>query len=132
MVSNTAPRFGTRRLVIVDDDELMHHAWDYWMGRLGAHDILHFRSAESFLAWAAALEREERDSFFFLVDYELGSDLTGLDLIEYLQLQRSAALVTGRAGDPELIHQCQTLKLPLHHKGDWSVAPKDCLPADTY
>ena len=107
-------------VVIMDDDPSIHHVWQ---GRLescsdrGLLDIRHFMKAEEMIDWFWK-RAENEDNTLFLVDQELlGSQLSGLDLIESLHIARSSILVTSRYEDQDVKERCKSLGVRIIPKG---------------
>lgn len=87
-------------IIILDDDRSIH---DVWKTRF-KHEIdtncniqlLHFDHVETFLKH----DHAQIQNSHYLIDYELlGSQMTGLDIIEKLNIEKRATLVTSRYED---------------------------------
>lgn len=72
---------------VLDDDSSIHFIWKKKLG----NNIRTFSSIESFRQELIHNERKRR---LFLIDFELGADQTGLELIEELGISDSSILVT--------------------------------------
>lgn len=88
------------RVVVVDDDLSIHSLWSK---RLEAFDfdVLYFERLIDFESWMEGYGLDEQVSF--LVDYELGAKINGLDLISKYGISHRSFLVTGRSRDPVVI-----------------------------
>lgn len=103
-------------IVIVDDDPGIHAVWKERIRRvpgLRAAPIFAFFTEDELLQWRDS--RGPMDSrAVFLMDYELtGSRKTGLELIEDLDAQSTAVLVTGKYDDPELRRKADSISVPI-------------------
>jgi CheY-like chemotaxis protein len=98
-------------VLVLDDEEPIHATWDQLLAphtQAGVH-VLHFREPQALRAWLAH-HRNER--FLGFIDHQLvGSDSTGLDLIEQEGLAAHSFLVTGRYAEPSVLQR--VLKLGL-------------------
>lgn len=115
----TVPACST--VVILDDDLSIHQIWDNRFLSLNANDhtieLLHFSTPEQLITWTKKYKSEQPKTLF-LVDYELlGFDQVGLDVIEELEIQSEAILVTGRYEETELRSRCNRLGVQLIPKG---------------
>ena len=76
-------------------------------------EIQHLYSIDQFEEWIF-LERRNLDEYLFLIDYEIiGSNKTGLDLIEMYDIQQQSILVTSHYEEPEIQKRCEILNLFL-------------------
>ena len=113
------------RLVIVDDDESVHHVW---LERLRIQNITpervpvhRFANLADFSEWLWACEPSERRALTIVIDHEFaGCRQTGLDAIERLQIVSQAVLVTARANEASVIQRCRAQGIKLLPK---SMAP---------
>jgi signal transduction histidine kinase len=105
------PRWLERRLifpenaviVILDDDESIHHIWDQRLKNL--KNIVHFKKSNGFLKWM--LKNKNLDNHFFLFDHELiNGTRSGLDIIEKYNLTKKATLVTSRYDEIDILDRC--------------------------
>lgn len=102
-------------IVIIDDDESIHAAWEKKLLSLKSSypeittkNFLDYGAAASYLASYNANVHH-----CFLVDYELGGADTGLDLIRAYQIQSNAYLVTGKYFDVQVQEACASLGCAL-------------------
>ena len=107
-------------VVIMDDDDSVHQLWKSvlspWRNEVKDLTFHHFYTTESFEGWIQ--EKEDRSRLTFLMDYEvLGSEKTGLEVIETHQLQKQAVLVTSHYEDPDIRTRCSKIGLKLLPKG---------------
>lgn len=88
-------------VIIVDDDESIHHIWDQKLGNNVKK--IHLHKASEFDLWAKE-NNEKLDQAAFLFDYELiGDHRTGIDLIKQYGLHYQSTLVTSRYEDESII-----------------------------
>lgn len=112
-------------LVVLDDDDSIHQAWDIRFSPLQKEhtslEIHHFKQADQALQFIRKLTREERERLFLLSDYELlNQDYHGLDVIKTSQPCQSL-LVTSHYNDVALQKAVIHLKLKMLPK---ELAPK--------
>ncbi|MBI2346506.1 MAG: hybrid sensor histidine kinase/response regulator [Deltaproteobacteria bacterium] len=108
-------------VIVVDDDQSIHDIWD---GRFAAvrqqlpqFTVQHFTTAEETVRWHAQQSAAPLHCLY-LVDYELiGQPANGLALIEQLQIQQQAILVTSRYEEPAIRQKCAVLGVRLIPKG---------------
>jgi len=103
-------------IVILDDDSSIHQVWDAKFSSLKLHEhqinILHFSNPNEIINWHQ--KRDQSSQYMYLFDYEiLGQNLSGLDLIEKLNLQNSAILVTSHYENKKIRERCATINVPL-------------------
>lgn len=99
-------------IVILDDDQSIH---DLWHQRLESIDyslsFFDFYNMVEFLEWYS---KHPKQAKLFLIDYELlGSDSTGLEIIEQLNIATSSYLVTSRYQESAMQQHCQKIGLKL-------------------
>lgn len=121
------PTEGT--LVVLDDDPTIHNVWDIRFANFFPEktqvQLLHFDDAETFLNY----EHAALDSVHYLVDYELlGSQISGLDAIEKLDIADLATLVTSRYEDPLVRARCVKLGCKILPKSYAPHAPLVIMP----
>ena len=74
--------------------------------------------------WHAASEPGVLEKTLFLVDYELlGQNVTGLDLVEGLSIERRSVLVTSRFDEEGIRGRCDKIGLKLIPKGMAGLVP---------
>lgn len=106
-------------IVILDDDPLIHHAWNYRFEPLinanGDGKVLHFTTTEALELWCNSESGLIiKAKALFLLDQEiLGSKHTGLDLIEKLAISAQSVLVTGYYEEDFIIQRCLNLRTHL-------------------
>jgi PAS domain S-box-containing protein len=93
-------------MLILDDDRSIHGAWDSRLDEiLGAYPemgIQHFEKADEALKFIKSLSESDRNRLFLLTDYELlNQSMTGLDVVEQSQVQRSV-VVTSHYANPTI------------------------------
>jgi hypothetical protein len=80
-------------LIILDDDPLIHDAWDLRFKIYSGLKVKHFFNAEEAITHIESIST--KDNLFLLTDYELlGQKINGLDVIKNTKLKRKA-LITG-------------------------------------
>lgn len=104
-----------QKLVIVDDDFLIHDTWKIMAASLGI-ELVHFYSPENF---EQQVTRDLMTNSIFLIDYEYkDSAKNGINLICDFELQDRAILVSGRSNQPEIALECDFLgikRFPKEH-----------------
>lgn len=85
--------FDGKNVVVLEDDELVSYAQTSLLRGLNAR-VLHFHNAEDALQQQATLEAD-----YYIVDYSLGTGLTGYEFLQALQQRRQppirAVILTG-------------------------------------
>lgn len=108
---------GKTHVIILDDDQSIHHVWNNRFNSIGKHDlsIVHLTTSEAFDKWLCDQNDQiNLNNYLFLFDYELlGSKKTGLDLIKEYNLSSSAVLVTSRVEEDHVIQPCLDIQLKL-------------------
>ncbi len=99
-------------VVILDDDESIHGIWtSRCQPFLAEITLRHIHHSKTFREYCAAADLSQS---LFLVDYELlGSDETGLDLVEGLALSDRAILVTSRYEEAKVRAQAKKLGVKI-------------------
>lgn len=115
------------RVVILDDDESVHHIWQGRADsvRLNDHGIrlVHLATPEELRAWTAKASKLGTAAQY-LLDYEIiGSKDTGLDLMEELGIAAQSILVTSHYEEPSILERCLKLAVPLVPKGMAGIVP---------
>ena len=96
--------------VIVDDDASIHTIWHERFASFAQSgtSITHLATPDAFREWVSA--KKNPHNAIYLVDYELlGYDESGLDLIEFFQIQERAVLVTSHYEEDDVISRCVAL-----------------------
>lgn len=116
----------TNAVVVLDDDQSIH---DVWQERLGSgaglqpSRILRFTDGVKFREWHESNPMDSNNALF-LVDYELlGQNQSGLDLIESLQLNQRAILVTSRFEEKGIEDRVKWLDVKMIPKGLAHIVP---------
>ncbi len=90
-------------VIVLDDDQSIHDVWETRFQEYiknGKIVLEHFYTPSTFIESCQSLSSTKT---LFLIDYELlGSEETGLDLIEKLELKDHAILVTSRYEEPAI------------------------------
>jgi len=135
------------QIVILDDDESIHRVWEGRLKTAGLTtvQIVHFKNPYKLLMW----KKRQRDSnemmsnefscdtpltshdrrnanpnTLYLCDYELlGSDKTGLDVIEELDIAKNAVLVTSHFEEDDVRERCERLGVKLLPKNLAGIVP---------
>ena len=116
------------QIVSVDDDQTVHQIWDNRLRNIGDRRPHHmaFTSIGQFEDWYGANESKKVK---FLVDYEfLGQTENGLQLIQRLNLAKSAILVSSRAEDRNIQARAAALGLKLLPKALAPIIPIEVDP----
>lgn len=107
-------------LVIVDDEQLVHDAWEARIGQISIEKnisikIVHLYSPSEFESWYSQSRRDECCHFF--IDYELNDSLNGIDIINKYATNEQFYLVTSKYDDLAVCKACQYKKILLIPKG---------------
>jgi signal transduction histidine kinase len=108
--------FSNMRVVVLDDDESIHKIWQQRFSKNFSEggetiSLLHFYNPFELIEW---YKNNSCSSVVFLMDYELVDfSLTGLDLIEQLDIANKALLVTSRYEDTEIRTHCEKLGVKI-------------------
>lgn len=99
-------------LVVLDDDESIHAIWtSRCQSLLQKISLKHLHHSQTFREFC---DNHNLSDTLFLIDYELlGSDETGLDLIESLALQEMSILVTSRYEEPTVREKAAQLGIKI-------------------
>lgn len=112
-------------VVILDDDETVHLVWENRIKGITAESrprLDHFYDTQSFIRWWS--EHKTDKTALFLFDHELiGSEKTGLDLIEEFALESQAILVTSHSDDKNIVSKCVRGGIKLLPKGMANYVP---------
>ena len=109
----------TTSVIILDDDDSIHHIWQNRFNELGIPKevVKHFKDPYKLIFCYKANEPKRQGAvvpMLFLCDYELlGSDKTGLQVIEELGIQGNAVLVTSHFEEEDVRAQCARLGVKL-------------------
>lgn len=126
-------------IVTLDDDLSIHQIWSArLLSLIKSHkliDHLRFTSAKDFVTWLKVNKlNEEGDKefdlskFSFLIDYELiNQNLTGLDVIEEMNISTKSILVTSRYDEPELRERCARIGIRILPKTCAAQVPIDVI-----
>ena len=90
---------------VLDDYQAVHDAWEQRLSEVSKDlQIHHFSTSQSFIDWY----QDQTTPVQVFSDYELiGDDMTGLEVLEYLELGKNALLVTSHYENPEIMQRCQ-------------------------
>ena len=99
-------------IAILDDDPSVHGAWDNRLDEVSKNlEIHHFYNSSDFLTW---YEKQSQSKIQIFSDYELlGDSLTGLDVLEKLELSQPPVLVTSHYENQEIIERCEKNRIKL-------------------
>ncbi len=96
-------------IVVLDDDPSIHEAWNEKFANISDVKIAHFSSASDFSHSIDACK-----TTLYLIDYELLADeKNGLDIIEEMQLNDRAILVTSSFEDLKLRTRCKNIGVKM-------------------
>lgn len=111
-------------VVILDDDESIHGAWDMLFKDLVADlSIRHYHYGIDAINFINSLEDKDKEKVYLLTDYELlKQDLNGIDVIEKTKVKRTI-LVTSHHMDKEIQakaarHHTRIMPKPLAHEAN--------------
>lgn len=102
-------------IVIVDDDETIHHIWAEKFKKLSfdIDRLVHFYSPEDFSNWLN-IEGNLNNTQVFLFDHNfIKSEKTGLQYIKELNISHKSILVTNDYDLDDVINQCESSNIKL-------------------
>lgn len=104
-------------IVILDDDDGVHKVWEKRFGNaLNSIDdfkLIHFYSVSELVNWYEC-SSHKNEKLFYLIDFELlDSDINGLELIERLNIQDKANIVTGYFEEDVIVKTCEFFNVGL-------------------
>ena len=100
------------KLIILDDYHGIHDVWKTRFSdtlKDNQIKIVDFYKPQDLIDNLAMFAKND----FYLIDYDLGDTLTGLDLIEAMELQDQAILVTSKYDDLEVKNRCVSLGVKI-------------------
>lgn len=114
-----------RNFIVLDDDGSIHEIWHKRFEKIIAENpdisIQDFYSPEELLEYH---KNNSIENVLYLIDYELlGSNLTGLDVIEKLNIEKCSTLVTSRYEDEDIRERCAELGVKILPKGYTTYVP---------
>ena len=117
-------------LVILDDDQLIHDAWDLRLSALRNSmpelKVRHEKQGQSVLDYLDTLSSEDKKRAYLLCDFELlNQNRHGLQIVEASKLER-AALVTSYYANPALQQSVGQMGIKILPKQMASVVPICC------
>ena len=95
-------------IVIADDDETIHRAWEERLRKVNCESVRvsHCTSPSELTDWWE--KNKDKTKTLYLVDLEFsGSCDTGIDVIKKLGIEKMAVLVSGRVEDDPVRTRCQ-------------------------
>jgi len=102
-------------IIILDDDQSIHKAWDEKFSHLTEINLLHFYKASDLI------ESNHPIADLYLIDHELfNGNINGLSVIENLHLNQKAILVTSCFEDNFIRKECTTIGV--------NILPKPIVP----
>ena len=122
-----------RPVVVLDDDETIHHVWQGRLGAAGAGEcgieLVHFSEPSRLRQWVKKNPAKAGDALY-LFDYELlGCIETGLSLAQELELGPRVILVTSRHEEKRIIEEARAQKIRMIPKGLAGLVPIQISPA---
>ena len=119
----------TGKVIIVDDDSLIHSVWQRRLSELGAipSEVVHIASASAFVDWMEANGHGEFGERLYLFDCDLKDErASGLDLIEKFGLSFESVLISGMAENAEVRSRTSRLGLRWLSKDYLGIVPVIC------
>ncbi|MFO3612741.1 HAMP domain-containing sensor histidine kinase, partial [Legionella pneumophila serogroup 1] len=102
-------RYGTN-IVVLDDDISIHDAWNERFSNISHVKMFHFYNAIDLVQYKV----DPKTPILYLVDYELLADIkNGLDVIEELNLNGKAILVTSCFEDIAIRNRCENIGVKI-------------------
>jgi signal transduction histidine kinase len=114
------------KVIIVDDDSLIHSVWQRRLSELGAipSEVVHIASAGAFVDWMQANGHGEFGERLYLFDCDLKNEsASGLDLIEKFGLAFESVLISGMAENAEVRSRTSRLGLRWLSKDYLAIVP---------
>ncbi|MBK7962380.1 MAG: HAMP domain-containing histidine kinase [Bdellovibrionales bacterium] len=106
-----------QKVVLVDDDELVHKVWDLLLTPyVEKISLVHLQSKNEFEEWISTNGSGSLGERYYIFDYDLKADLNGIDLIEKYSLRLEAMLISGMADAPEVLARARGAKVKLLNK----------------
>ena len=123
-----------RPVVVLDDDETIHHVWRERLGAAGADargiELVRFSGPAGLRQWVRK-DPARAGSALYLFDYELlGCVETGLSLAQELGLGPKVILVTSRHEEKKVIEEARAQKIRLLPKSLAGLVPISIAPAE--
>jgi two-component sensor histidine kinase len=100
-------------IVILDDDDSIHGAWDERLANSEAKHlpVIHFKLPRDLWRWC--LENGDKD-IVVLSDYEIiGQQMTGLDVLEKIKLAEKSFLITSHYENRNILERCEKAHIKL-------------------
>ncbi len=113
-----------KKIVVLDDDESIHQVWDAKLSQanIASDKVLHFLNENDFRKWI--IDVNDIDRYLFLCDYELvGTNITGLDLIEEYGISSQSILVTSRYEEDAVFIRAKKLGIRMMPKSLAHIIP---------
>lgn len=99
------------KIVILDDDESIHQIWHKRFNKALPIQLFNFYRPKDLITW---FHNNILKDVIFLIDYELiGSTMTGLDVIQQLNINKNAYLVTSRYEETAIRQNCEKLNIKI-------------------
>lgn len=99
------------KIVILDDDESIHQIWHKRFNKALPIQLFNFYRPKDLITWS---HNNILKDIIFLIDYELiGSTMTGLDVIQQLNINKNAYLVTSRYEETAIRQECEKLSIKI-------------------
>lgn len=100
-----------KTIAILEDDQSIHDAWQERITNVLQNiEIKHFKTSTEFIVWY----KQQTAKPIVLSDYQLnGETITGLDVIEQLNITDNAVLITSYYQEPVIMQRCQKQRVKL-------------------
>lgn len=106
-------------VVLVDDDEQIHRAWDIFLTPYKEKIfITHIYSPSEFACWIEANGPGLLGSRFYIFDYDLKAELTGINLVQKYSLRLEAIVISGMADSQKVINEAKEARVRLLNKNN--------------
>lgn len=105
------------QVLILDDDAMIHRAWDERFRNLSANGpaprLVHFTKSDELVEYFQT-NAPDSDNVTLLSDYSLGIEkMTGLAVIKQLGLEKRSILVTGHSSEKRIQESCKKMGVAL-------------------
>ena len=103
-------------IIILDHEDSIHYVWDNKLKNIiGKHStiqIMHFRTAQMAINYLNNIN-DDKDKILLLIDYELTSDCTGLQIINQFSLAKQSIVVTSNYYTDHIIQEVSKFNIPI-------------------
>lgn len=111
-------------IIVLDDQQLVHDLWRLKFKDLALNNNIHFMfNGNELKQRLSQISDEKRNHALYLIDYDLKSKLTGLDILKAIPASAKRCLVTGHFDDLSIQGECEHAQIKLISKSVLSELP---------